>query len=89
MFGIRYCGGCNPHYDRVAFVKRIQEHFDGEAEFEVAQLDKEYEGLFVVGGCTNCCASHKQFITKTPPLLIWGEEFFDEVVKIVRRVKEK
>ncbi len=86
MFAIRYCGGCNPHYDRVAFANRVKEHFNGRAEFELAQEGKEYEGLLVIGGCSNCCASHKQFTSLNPPKLIWGEEFFDDIVKMVEGI---
>ena len=36
QIGVRYCGGCNPRYDRVALVKRIGGFFP-EAEFVTAQ----------------------------------------------------
>ena len=35
QIGVRYCGGCNPRYDRVALVKRIGGLFP-EAEFPPA-----------------------------------------------------
>jgi len=31
--GFKYCGGCNPEYDRVSLVKHIQESVQGKVEF--------------------------------------------------------
>jgi len=83
MVGVRYCGGCNPHYDRKAFVERVAKHLEGKTELEVAKEGVVYDALMVVGGCTNCCASHSQFTSNTKPKLIWGDEFFDETVAII------
>lgn len=89
MIGIRYCGGCNPKYERKNFVDRVQKTFEGRIDFELAKEDKEYDGLMVVGGCSNCCAAYKQFTTKSAPMLIWGDEFFDDVVKKINEILAK
>ena len=31
--GIKYCGGCNPYYNRVALVGRIKTRLQGKVEF--------------------------------------------------------
>ena len=31
--GIKYCGGCNPDYDRVALFKMIEERLKGHVRF--------------------------------------------------------
>lgn len=36
---IKYCGGCNPDFDRVALVKRIEERLIGKVEFVSAEDD--------------------------------------------------
>ena len=48
--GIKYCGGCNPVYNRGRQVKRLQEQYP-EHEFDFAAGDmKECEiGLVVCG----------------------------------------
>ena len=38
--GIKYCGGCNPYYDRVALVKRIENRLQGKVEFVSAANDE-------------------------------------------------
>ena len=54
--GVRYCGGCNPRYDRVALVKRIGGFFP-EAEFVTAQAGVKYPAVLVVCGCPSRCAN--------------------------------
>ena len=53
--GVRYCGGCNPRYDRVALVKRLGEYFPA-LHFVPAQAGRPYPAVLVVCGCPNCCA---------------------------------
>ena len=58
--GIRYCGGCNPRYDRGAMVKRITEKHP-EWDAGAASEGEHYQLLIVVGGCSACCAAYEQF----------------------------
>lgn len=53
--GVRYCGGCNPRYDRVALVKRLEGFFPG-AEFVPAQDGTSYPAALVIYGCPARCA---------------------------------
>lgn len=52
--GVRYCGGCNPRYDRVALMKRLQSFFPEET-FAAAQPGVRHPALVVVCGCPNQC----------------------------------
>ena len=70
--GIRYCGGCNPRYDRGAMVKRIvSKHPEWDAEN--AREGVEYDLLMVVGGCSACCAAYQQF-TAERIIKLWSNE---------------
>jgi len=58
--GLKYCGGCNPEYDRVALVKHIQENLQGKVEF----VKPESEGvrlILAVEGCSTACADLSAF----------------------------
>ena len=55
FIGIRYCGGCNPRYDRVAAVQKLRTLFP-DVEFTTAQSGEKYEGVVVVCGCYSACA---------------------------------
>ena len=55
QIGVRYCGGCNPRYDRVALVRRLESFFP-EVEVVAAQPGKAYPAVLVACGCTARCA---------------------------------
>ena len=55
MVGLRYCGGCNPRYDRVELVRRLKEKFPN-AQFVNAEPGEEYDAILVVCGCSARCA---------------------------------
>jgi hypothetical protein len=57
---IRYCGGCNPRYDRGAMVERVCRNHP-EWDVEIATEGRTYDLLLVVGGCPSCCAAYQQF----------------------------
>ncbi len=67
---VKYCGGCNPYYDRVAAVEELRKEFP-EAEFSGAQFWEAEENaaspgkaterpdlVLVVCGCQAVCAEH-------------------------------
>lgn len=60
---ISYCGGCNPLYERSAFVKkflaRLRERFPGPVEV-VYGRDKPADIGVVIAGCTVCCPDREE-----------------------------
>lgn len=54
--GIKYCGGCNPHYDRVEFVEQLKQQ-NPQLHVEVAQPQQVYDCLLVICGCPAQCAN--------------------------------
>jgi len=53
--GIKYCGGCNPSYDRIAAAENIKNKLKDRTEF-VSFSDPEAEVIFVFMGCSAACA---------------------------------
>ena len=58
--GIKYCGGCNPYYDRVALVKRIECRLKGKVAFVPAANDA-VDLVLAVEGCSTACADLSAF----------------------------
>ena len=56
--GVRYCGGCNPRYDRVSFVKQLERTFP-EILFLPAQRGESYTAVLLVCGCLSQCVSRE------------------------------
>ncbi len=57
---IKYCGGSNPDYDRVALVKRSEERLKGKVEFVSAE-DENIDLVLAVEGCKTACADLSAF----------------------------
>ena len=58
--GLKYCGGCNPEYDRIALVRHIEESLQGKVAF----VTPESEGvglILAVEGCSTACADLSAF----------------------------
>ena len=60
VIGLKYCGGCNPTYDRVALVKKIEKHLQGKVEF-VSPERKDVDLILAVQGCNTACADLSAF----------------------------
>jgi hypothetical protein len=57
---IKYCGGCNPDYDRIALVERIEVSLNGKVEFVSAE-DEDIDLVLAVEGCKTACADLSAF----------------------------
>jgi hypothetical protein len=58
--GIKYCGGCDPQYDRLEAVERIKAGLGDKMEF-VSYEDKPISGVLVVAGCPTACVDLEPF----------------------------
>jgi len=61
--GLKYCGGCNPTFNRVAFVMDLTASLDIEVQW-VSFEDEGILRLFIVNGCEIACVDPKQFKDK-------------------------
>ncbi|MBW2409238.1 MAG: hypothetical protein JRF72_05530 [Deltaproteobacteria bacterium] len=61
--GIKFCGGCNPGYDRGALADYVKTSLHGRVEF--VSLDREgIDMILAVEGCKTCCADLSAFEDK-------------------------
>lgn len=51
---IKFCGGCNPSYDRGAAYRSICSQLAGVADFSLPEDGKQYDVLLILRGCTGC-----------------------------------
>ncbi len=58
--GLKYCGGCNPRYDRVETVRRIRDELGGTVHF-VPPDDPDIDSILAVMGCETACADLSAF----------------------------
>ncbi len=64
LVGYKYCGGCNPYYDRAAAMAHIKDAFKEIALFEHAQEGKTYDAGIMISGCVRRCSASGLIATK-------------------------
>jgi len=84
LIGVKFCGGCNPRYDRGKAFETIKQQLQGEAEFVIAEEGVAYDRLLVIGGCTNCCASFYQYQVKNDTVRMWDESHIESTVQKIK-----
>ena len=52
---IKYCGGCNPDYDRIALVEDMKARLKGVVAWSCADADP-FDRVVAVHGCRTACA---------------------------------
>jgi hypothetical protein len=84
--GIKYCGGCNPLYDRVAAVKNLEEKLQGKALF-VAAGTEEVDLILAVQGCDRACADLSPFKGVPIQLVLTPEDESRALEHIISRAR--
>lgn len=82
--GLKYCGGCNPRYDRKDFAAKLCNDL-GLACCPVGDR-KEWELVLVLCGCTNCCADHSLYKGEKGKFIVKALEDYPEVRDRIREV---
>ena len=84
--GVRYCGGCNPRYDRVALARGLEASFP-EAAFEAARPGEEYPAVVAVCGCPVHCALRPEELREPGIIPVCGpEDLFRAKQKLEERL---
>ncbi len=75
VIGIKYCGGCNPVYDRTRRVRRFMEE-NSLYEYVGASGNQLCDYWLVVCGCSRRCAKTDGLIARKKVFVLWDEESF-------------
>lgn len=81
-FGIKFCGGCNPTFERGQLYRDLKEATSQCINYETIDDDETYayDGLLVICGCENCCVDISSIQIKTNPILLREEEDYGKVL---------
>lgn len=83
--GIKYCGGCNPHFDRTNVLNKIMELFKDDY-FEYAKENNSYDIIIVINGCNRAC-SHHSSLRSNEKIFINQEADYLEAVNLILNYK--
>ena len=78
--GIKYCGGCNPSYERVEMVQRVQSLLKDRFIFSADDL-QDSDSVVLVSGCPRACADKNTSNLEPPFYSILGENDFESLIK--------
>jgi hypothetical protein len=71
--GVKFCGGCNPRYDRGRALSDVKEHFGKDVRFAYAEEGFEYDILLYIAGCVNRCTSLDAYSAAKGIVSVWDE----------------
>ena len=86
--GVKYCGGCNPRYDRSQALEEIKSRAGGRVSFDYAKEDTTYDVLLVIGGCASCCASYETYKAKKGVIKMWDEACIEDICASLEEIIE-
>lgn len=76
--GVKYCGGCNPHYDRKKAVENLKEKLIGSS-VEPVRNNEEYDKILLVCGCPRTCIKSYRSAKSKVYVLVYQERDFDNI----------
>ncbi|QAT49478.1 hypothetical protein EQM14_06635 [Caproiciproducens sp. NJN-50] len=80
--GVKYCGGCNPRYDRTRIVSRLREEFRG---LDIVRADAQggADLVAVICGCPVQCAEHADLNGCLGKVVLTREEDYEKLRALI------
>jgi hypothetical protein len=84
---IKYCGGCNPHYDRTAVAGRLRTDFP---QLDIVESDDypddQNHFVAVLCGCQAACASHANLHGLCGKMVITSEKEYAALAEAIQAI---
>ncbi len=80
---IKFCGGCNPRYDRGAAYRQIREALADTVSFSLPEEGRTYDALLILRGCTGCPYLYEE-IQAGRRLTVHSQEEADHIPALLR-----
>ncbi len=78
--GIKFCGGCNPKYDRKYAESILKMKLSKKYDLEYVKDNKIYDYVFIINGCQVQCASYKEFFVTKNIYSIYSVTSLNELI---------
>jgi len=86
--GVKYCGGCNPTYERVEIIQQVQSSL-GDRYIFLSSKQKGLNGLLLINGCPRSCAIKKFDQEETAYFSISGENDFGLLINWLKALDKQ
>lgn len=87
MVRIKYCGGCNPRYDRKAVAEKLRAAFP-ESRFVEMGDEGPFDRVIVLCGCSASCASHEDLQGKYGKIVTASAEECETLEIALKKIPE-
>ena len=85
---LRYCGGCNPRFDRGGLVEKLQRETPS-VELTPFNENAEYLAVLVICGCTAQCARQGDLPTDIPRFVLKDAEEYNEIFAFLHGIDKE
>lgn len=82
---IKFCGGCNPRYDRGQRYEDFKQRLASVATFELPQEGVHYDFLLVIAGC-HACNYEYEYINADHRFFCIAYDDFEPIVREIEQL---
>ena len=82
---VKFCGGCNPGYDRGAAYQEIRAAVADCAVISLPEAGRHYDALLIIRGCTGCPYLYEEIDTENRILCVKQSDI-PEVITQIRQL---
>lgn len=86
--GLKYCGGCNPAYDRVEMIQQIQARCPDRYLF-LRYDEPEIDAMVFINGCHRACAIQDLPPSEISSYSVTGKSDFKNLIAYLLSLDEK
>ncbi len=86
--GIRYCGGCNPTFERVAALESLILALEGKVR-AVDHREDSIQALLFVCGCPTACPAQESLPPELPFFVLRAQDDLQEALRWLRALLQE
>ena len=86
---VKFCGGCNPRYDRGEAYQTVRSSLSGAAEFSYPEDGASYDVLLIIRGCTGCPYLYEEINAAHRVIITESSQIADAIREIEQIASEK
>ena len=86
---VKFCGGCNPRYDRGEAYQTVRSSLSGAAEFSYPEDGASYDVLLIIRGCTGCPYRYEEIDAAHRVIITESSQIADAIREIEQIASEK
>lgn len=88
IIGVKYCGGCNPRYNRADILQQLQTRF-ARHSFCLAAACPQMDVLLVLQGCDAACADIQGYAPRYGVLTVTDASQLQQIGQKLQQIQQR